>query len=58
MMFNILLGPVAVVMAKLVLVKARDVEAVIFLPLPQTKNEQTTADLSSTKFVIYYNQKV
>ena len=38
----------------------RNVEAVIFqpLPLPLTKNEKTTADLSSTKFVIYYNQKV
>ena len=39
----------------------RDVEAVIFqplshlsLPLPQ----KTTVDLSSTKIVIYYNQKV
>ena len=36
----------------------RDVEAVIFQPLPLTKNEKTTVDLSSTKFVIYYNQKV
>ena len=36
----------------------RNVEAVIFQPLPLTKNEKTTADLSSTKFVIYCNQKV
>ena len=38
----------------------RDVEAVIFqpLPLPLTNNEKTTVDLSSTKLVICYNQKV
>ena len=30
----------------------------IFQPLPLTKNEKTTVDLSSTKFVINYNQKV
>ena len=36
----------------------RDVKAVIFqsLPLPLSKNEKTTVDLS--KFVIYYSQKV
>ena len=39
-------------------VATRDVEAVIFQPLPLTKNDKTTVDLSSTKFVIYYNQKV
>ena len=27
------------------------------LPLPLAKNEETTIDLSSTKFVIYHNQK-
>ena len=40
---------------------SRDVEAVIFQslplpPLPLSKNEKTTVDLS--KFVIYYSQKV
>ena len=42
--------------------KIRGVEAVIFqpllfphlsLPLPLTKNEKTTVDLCSTKFVVY-----
>ena len=39
-------------------VVTKDVEAVIFqlLPLPLSKNEKTTVDLS--KFVIYYSQKV
>ena len=38
--------------------KTRDVKAVIFQPLPLTKNEKTTVDLTTTKFVVYYNQKV
>ena len=33
-------------------------EAVIFQSLPLIKNEKMTVDLSSTKFVIYYKQKV
>ena len=43
----------------------RDVEAVIFQPLPipplplsLSKTKKTTVDISSTKFVISYNQKV
>ena len=38
----------------------RDVELGIFqlLLLPLTRNEKTTVDLRSTKFVIYYSQKV
>ena len=39
-------------------ISTREVKAVIFQPLPQTKNEKTTVDFISTKFVIYYNQKV
>jgi len=45
------------------IVRPRDVEAAIRQPLPHlslplTKNVKMTVDLSSTKFVVCYNQKV